>query len=32
MAEDFVDMCPVCNKGVPKASMVYQKGKVFHPQ
>ncbi|CAE6501960.1 MAG: hypothetical protein QXE84_06845 [Candidatus Nitrosotenuis sp.] len=32
MAEDFVDMCAVCKQGVPRASMVYQKGKVFHTQ
>lgn len=32
MAEDFVDMCAVCKQGVPRASMVYQKDKVFHTQ
>lgn len=32
MAEDFVDMCAVCKQGVPRASMIYQKGKVFHTQ
>ncbi|MBM3905300.1 MAG: hypothetical protein FJ354_01265 [Thaumarchaeota archaeon] len=30
--ENFVDMCAVCNQGVPKVTMVYQKGRVFHPQ
>jgi hypothetical protein len=32
LAEDFVDMCAVCKQGVPRQSMVYQKGKVFHTQ
>lgn len=27
-----MDMCAVCKQGVPRASMVYQKGKVFHTQ
>ena len=30
--ENFVDMCAVCKQGVPKETMVYQKGRVFHPQ
>lgn len=30
--ENFVDMCAVCKQGVPKNSMVYQKGRVFHQQ
>ena len=30
MADDFVDICVVCKKGVPKAALVYQKGRVFH--
>lgn len=29
--ENFVDMCAVCKQGVPKEKMVYQKGRVFHP-
>lgn len=29
--ENFVDMCAVCKQGVPKETMVYQKGRVFHP-
>lgn len=30
MTEDFVDVCVVCKKGVPRQVLVYQKGKVFH--
>ena len=29
---NFIDMCAVCKQGVPKETMTYQKGRVFHIQ
>ena len=29
---NFIDMCAVCKQGVPKKTMTYQKGRVFHIQ
>jgi hypothetical protein len=28
--EKFIDMCAVCKQGVPKTTMIYKKGRVFH--
>ncbi|MEM2159819.1 MAG: hypothetical protein QXN55_02555 [Candidatus Nitrosotenuis sp.] len=28
--ENFIDMCAVCKQGVPKMTMVYKNGRVFH--